>query len=180
MLAPSFQAFVIVKDQYTKNGKLYVDVQNPKTKTIRSVRWYSDSEYARAYGKKSLPTDSKEPGDGVDAAWEFYHNPEGSPGLQKAMGFSDGPILVIRGNRSNDESYLRASVARYAVGIGWYIASTDELPSDVPANFKFLLLGFNEFATKGTKENCYCSKKPSEVADILDAKAKAKEWITFD
>lgn len=53
MVAPSFQSMTIVSETYTKNGKLYIDVKNEKTGTIRSVRWYSDKEYARAYGNKS-------------------------------------------------------------------------------------------------------------------------------
>ena len=58
MVAPSFQAMTILSEPYTKNGKSYIDVRNEKTKTIRSVRWYDDKEYARAYGKatKATPT----------------------------------------------------------------------------------------------------------------------------
>ena len=45
-------------------------------------------------------------------------------------------ILVIRGNKAADEDWLRESVARYAVGIGWYIASTDIFPDDAPEHLR--------------------------------------------
>ena len=44
MVAPSFKDFPIVKEQYVKGGKYYVDVKNPKTGT--------DAEFAKNYGKK--------------------------------------------------------------------------------------------------------------------------------
>lgn len=49
--APSFQTMLIVSEIYLKNKKSYIDVKNEKTGTIRSVRWYSDTEYKRLYGK---------------------------------------------------------------------------------------------------------------------------------
>ena len=111
MVAPSFKDFPIVKEQYVKGGKYYVDVKNPKTGTVRSVRWYTDAEFAKNYGKKLE--------DGEDKGWD---------GLKHARGFDKGPILVIRGARSTDEEWLKHSCARYAVGIGWHIVSTDTFP----------------------------------------------------
>ena len=51
MVAPSFQTMTVVSEVYTKNGKEYIDVKNEKTGTVRSVRWYSEKEYQRTYGK---------------------------------------------------------------------------------------------------------------------------------
>lgn len=82
--------------------------------------------------------------------------------------FDQGPILVIRNNRPADEPWLRAS-AHYCIGIGWYIASTELFPKDPPVNLKYLLLGRKE----------YEGKTPVEVSNILDKKAKNKEWIDF-
>lgn len=54
MVAPSFQTYkVIVAEPFYKNGKLYITVEHPSTKNHRDVRWYSEKEYARAYGNKS-------------------------------------------------------------------------------------------------------------------------------
>lgn len=159
MVAPSFKDFPIVKEQYTKNGKYYVDVKNPKTGTIRSVRWYTDAEFTKNYGKKFE--------EGEDKGWD---------GLKHARGFDKGPILVIRGARSTDEEWLKSSCARYAVGIGWHIVSTDTFPADAPKHLKYLLLGWNEFRNGDDRH----MKKPNELAAILDKKAKNKEWIVIN
>lgn len=54
MVAPSFQTYkVIVAEPFLKDGKLYITVEHPNTKNHRDVRWYSEREYARAYGNKS-------------------------------------------------------------------------------------------------------------------------------
>lgn len=156
MVAPSFKDFPIVKEQYVKGGKYYVDVKNPKTGTVRSVRWYSDTEYAKNYGKK-LSNDN--------ANWNMKH----------ARGFDNGPILVIRNVRSTDEEWLKRSCARYAVGIGWYIVSTETFPADAPSHLKYLILGWDEF-----KVDDHHPKKPTELAAILDKKAKNKEWIKIN
>lgn len=155
MVAPSFKDFPIVKDQYVKGGKYYVDVKNPRTGNIRSVRWYSDAEYAKNYSKK-LSNDREN--------WN----------MKQARGFDEGPILAIRNIKSSDEEWLKNSCARYALGIGWHIISTDRLPADTPSHFKFLLLGWDEF-----KIDDHHAKKPTEVAAILDKKAKNKEWVNL-
>lgn len=98
---------------------------------------------------------------------------DGWDGLKHARGFDNGPILVIRGNKAADEDWLRASVARYAVGIGWYIASTDIFPDDAPEHLKYLLLGWDEFRDGDDRH----MKKPAELSTILDRKARAKEWV---
>lgn len=66
-----------------------------------------------------------------------------------------------------DEEWLKHSCARYAVGIGWHIVSTDTFPEDAP---KHLILGWDEFRNGDDRH----MKKP---AAILDKKAKNKEWI---
>lgn len=174
MVAPSFQSMPIVKEQYQKDGKWYVDVKNPSTGKVRSVRWYSSQEYAKAYANKST-TSKKEIGDGVDAAYDFYYTDEGHSGLKEAMGFSKGPILVIRNDKSYDQPYLESSIARYAVGIGWYIPSTETLPSDIPSHFKYLLLSWDEFKLDETH-----SKKPTVLAEFLRERASRQEYVRFE
>lgn len=155
-VAPSFSTMPIVRDAYIKNDKYYVDVRNPKTGTVRSVRWYSDKEYAKNYGSKI--TDDKR-----DEYGGFKH----------ARGFDNGPIIVIRNNKPTDEEWLGRSIARYAVGIGWYFVSTDTLPEDIPTHFKFLSLSWNEF--RGVDDNH--SKDPKVLSEILAEKAKRGGWL---
>lgn len=53
MVAPSFQTYkIVVAEPFTKDGRLYVTVEHPRTHNHRDVRWYTDREYARLYGKK--------------------------------------------------------------------------------------------------------------------------------
>lgn len=156
-VAPSFKDFPIVRTRYSKNGKDYVDVKNEKTGTIRSVRWYTDTEYAKAYGKKIDLTDN------------------GSKNMKRVRGFEKGPILVIRNARPDDEDWLKQSIARYAVGIGWHIVSTDELPADAPKHLQYILLGWGE-----ASRDEHHMKTPSELANIISTKAKRKEWLEFD
>ena len=76
---------------------------------------------------------------------------------------------------STDEEWLKTSCARYAVGIGWHIISTDIFPADAPAHFKYLLLSWDEF-----KADDRHAKKATELAEILNKKAKNKEWIKIN
>lgn len=158
MVAPSFKDFSIMKEQYIKNGKQYVDVKNPRTGTIRSVRWYTEVEFAKNYGKKLEENEDK--------GWN---------NLKHTRGFDKGPILVIRGTLSTDEEWLKTSCARYAVGIGWHIISTDTFPVDAPTHFKYLLLSWDEF-----KMDDRHAKKATKLAEILNKKAKNKEWIKIN
>lgn len=155
-LAPSFAEFERLSEPFFENGKYYMNVRNPRTGTERKARWYSDAEYAKTYGRK-LSLD-----DGFD-------------GLKHARGFDNGPILVIRGNCANDEEWLQASNARYAVGIGWYIVSTDTLPQDAPKHFKYLLLGWKEAIIDERH-----MKKPNDLNALLTEKARKKEWVNFN
>jgi hypothetical protein len=157
--APSFADFTRLSEPYIKNGKYYIDVQNPKTLTKRSVRFYDDAEYAKAYGKKeSGPLETR--------AWK---------NLRHARGFDNGPILVIRNIKPADEDWLKLSCARYAVGIGWHIVSTDTLPLDAPSHLKYLFLSWEEFRL-GDDEHI---KSPTELSKILEKKAKNHEFVRF-
>ena len=49
-VAPSFTDYIKVSDIYDKNGKKYIDVRNPRTGNVRSVRAYTDYEWEKAYG----------------------------------------------------------------------------------------------------------------------------------
>ena len=161
-VSPMFQKSYkqISNEPFYKNGKLYVTMQHLNTGNKRDARWYTDSEYAKAYGKK------------LD---ENIDPNETAESMKKCRGFSDGPILVIRHNRPSDEEWLRASVARYAVGIGWYICSTDTFPKDAPAHLKYLLLSWDEFWNSSTN----CPKKAGELVQILNEKAYSKLWINM-
>lgn len=122
LTAPSFQDFPRESEPYIKNGKQYVDVRNPKTGTLRSVRLYTEKEYKKAYPnvKVSAELDKKIKSDDLES-------------LKKARGFSAGPITLVS---TADEKFLSKSNARYATDVGWYIVSTEKVPTEVPDDWK--------------------------------------------
>lgn len=159
MVAPSFENYKRISNEpFLKNGKYYVTVEHPNTGNHRDVRWYNELEYAKAYGKKLVDVD------------------KGYDNLKSVRGFSKGPILVIRRNRPEDEEWLRSSIARFAVGIGWYIMSDTTFPEDAPKHFKYLLLGWNEFRDGDDRH----MKKPEVLAELLNQKAKNREWVNMN
>lgn len=161
-VSPMFQKNYkrISEEPFYKNGKLYVTMEHLNTGNRRDARWYSDAEYAKSYGTK------------VNDLEDTLHDEEH---MKKIRGFSNGPILVIRNNRPDDEDWLRDSVARYAVGIGWYIVSTDKFPDNAPSHFKYLLLGWNEFWDSKNNQ----MHTPTEVASLLSAKARNREYVNM-
>ena len=150
--APSFQNYTFLSEPFSKNGKMYITVHNPKTNHERDVRWYSDEEYSKQYAVKDATPD----------------HTKAFPGLKKARGFANGPILVVRGDKNEDEDWLRESPARYAMGIRWYFASDDALPSDVPANFNLIPLAWEEFRSGDDQH----MKAPEELSKIINQKER--------
>lgn len=154
--APSFKDFKRLSEPFCKNGKMYIKVEHPNTHNERDVRWYTDIEYAKNYGKQENTDD-------------------GFDNLKKVRGFEKGPILAVRGVKGPaDEEYLKRSTARYAVGIGWHFVSTDTVPHDAPTHFKYVVLGWNE-ARLGDDRHM---KTPNELATIINMKVRDNK--TFD
>ena len=130
--APSFKDFERVCEPYTKAGRLYVDVKHPNTGNVRSVRLYTEQEFAKAY-KQACATS------GSASAKRL-----GAVDLKKARGFSAGPITLIK---TKDEEFLSKSNARYACDIGWYFVSTEEIPA-LPSDAQTKLMTWEEFNGK--------------------------------
>ena len=130
--APSFKDFERVCEPYTKAGRLYVDVKHPNTGNVRSVRLYTEQEFAKAYKQACATSDSA-------SAKRL-----GAVDLKKARGFSAGPITLIK---TKDEEFLSKSNARYACDIGWYFVSTEEIPT-LPSDAQTKLMTWEEFNDK--------------------------------
>ena len=150
--APSFQNYTFLSEPFSKNGKMYITVRNPKTNHERDVRWYSDEEYSKQYAVKDATPD--------------YN--KAFPNLKKVRGFSEGPILVVRGNKNEDEDWLRESPARYAMGIRWYFASDDTLPTSIPAHLNLIPLAWEEFRSGDDQH----MKAPEELSKIINQKER--------
>ena len=107
-VAKSFQNFEIVKEPFEENGRMYVEVRNPKTSNIRKVRWYEEETRPAAEDKVVVKS------------------------MRKALGFENGYITIFKGDTYSHLEYFQLSVARYCNRWGWYICSTDEIPTDIP------------------------------------------------
>lgn len=157
LVAPSFESYEFIGEPFDKGGKQYIRARNPKTGNERDIRVYTEHEYAKAYPQKS-PKDKGAYG-----------------GLKHARGFDNGYVTIIKNNRSDDEQWLCQSCARYAVGMGWYIVSTDTIPEDAPKHFKYIRMTWEEFCDG---DDCHM-KSPEEISKIISKKVKAKEWVNI-
>ena len=118
-VAKSFQSYeILTPEPYIVSGRQYVRVRNPKTGTERQVRWYSESEYAKLY------PEAKE---NVIQVQDTYFKPQ-----KEVLGFQKGYITIFKGDTYSHLDWFRASIARYTRWWGWYIVSTEEIPTDLP------------------------------------------------
>lgn len=161
-VSPSFSSYrVLSKEPFIKGAKRYVIVENPKTGNTREVRFFSEAEYARTYGNKTIDTTKP------------------IANLKEKYGFTQGPILLIRNVHLSDESKLREfAKCSYETGLGWYVESTGVLPVDAPPHLKYLALAWRDFHDPSIGEDYI--RKPSQIAKIISQKIINKNWIEFN
>lgn len=116
MVAKSYQELEIIGDVFVSSGRQYVNVKLKSGKT-KTVRWYTDSEYRKMYPEAIAVNRSTDP----------YYKPQ-----KEVLGFTKGYITIFKGDTYSEIDWFRASIARYARWWGWYIISTEELPSGLP------------------------------------------------
>jgi hypothetical protein len=126
MVAPTFQTYKQIDEPYTKSGKLYINVEHPKTHNIRAVRWYSETEYAKAFG--SAPAASTAP-----KAMKKT--------LKEVLGFHpEGYITIFKGDVTPLQEWFELQpVFRYHKIFGWYVICTDTVPT-LPAGIEAVRL----------------------------------------
>ena len=115
-VAKSYQELEIVGDVFVSSGRQYVNVKL-KSGKLKTVRWYSDSEYRKMYPEVVA----------VDRSADPYYKPQ-----KEVLGFTKGYITIFKGDTYAEIDWFRASIARYARWWGWYIISTEEVPADLP------------------------------------------------
>lgn len=159
MVAKSFQTFTQICDPYEKNGRMYVDVINPSTGSKRSVRWYSDYEYAKLYPE--------------DAA----KRTENKPSSQKeALGFQKGYITIFKGDTySQLDWFHEKKECRYCVFWGWYVVSTEEVPTDIPESIEPITINWADVG----QENGYLKSETAikKHIDSLLYDPSPSNWI---
>lgn len=115
-VAKSYAGLKIEEGPYQVNGRMYCKVRQLNG-GIKQVRWYSEAEYKRMY-----------PG-------EIVHTPDAERKTQKdILGFEKGYVTIFKGDTYGNLEWFKRSIARYCRMWGWYIVSTDELPTDIPAS----------------------------------------------
>ena len=117
MVAKSFQAYIQECEPYLVKDKMYVNMRNPKTGNVKVCRWYSEKEYAKLYPEAKIQK--------VEST--FMNKTQ-----KEVLGFEKGYITIFKGDTYGELEWFRASNARFARGWGWYIISTEEIPSDLP------------------------------------------------
>lgn len=115
-VAKSYQSLEIVGDVFVSSGRQYVNVKL-KSGKLKTVRWYSDSEYRKMYPEVVA----------VDRSADPYYKPQ-----KEVLGFTKGYITIFKGDTYSEIDWFRASIARYARWWSWYIISTEEVPADLP------------------------------------------------
>ena len=129
-VAPSYQQnYDIIGEPFNKSGKLYIKIKHKNTHNVRDARWYSQEEYAKAYGGKSIEANKD----------------RGFAGLRLARGFRDDYITVIRGATYDDEYLNNDPCAYYETDVGWYYPSYYADPINLPPHLIPLKLTWDEF-----------------------------------
>lgn len=123
-VAKSYQSLEIIGDAFVSSGRQYVNVKL-KSGKLKPVRWYSDTEYRKMYPEAVTVNRSANP---------YYKS------QKEVLGFTKGYITIFKGDTYAEIDWFRASIARYARWWGWYIISTEEIPTDLPAGIEAIRL----------------------------------------
>lgn len=115
LVAKSYKDLPKEGDVFISGGKSYINVRL-KSGKIKAVRVYSETEYNKMYPELAVgrPADRK-------------FKPQ-----KEVLGFTKGYITIFKGDTYAALDWFRASNARYARFWGWYIISTEEIPTDLP------------------------------------------------
>lgn len=112
-VAPSYQKLEQVSEPFAANGKTYVNVKNQKTGSVRTVRWYSEKEYAKLY-----------PAAGNNKPADPYYKSQ-----KDLLGFEEkGYIIGLKGDTYPVKDYLKSNGAKYTRWWGWYFKCEEDIP----------------------------------------------------
>lgn len=127
-VAKTYQKYPIVCEPFIDKGRQYVNIN--KDGSLKTVRWYSEKEYASMYktSKKSVTPSVAAPE---------------KPIVKDVLGFKNGYITIFKTGKNNYDDYFTLTNARFATLWKWYIISTEELPDDLPDDVAPVRLEWN-------------------------------------
>lgn len=144
MVAKSYEALQQQGEPFVVKGRSYVNVIT-KTGAIKTVRWYTESEYRKMYPETAAPIAQV-------------------VNQKQIFGFTKGYITIFKGAIDDHQEWFKLSNARYATMWGWYVISTEEVPSDVPSDITPIKLMWDDVSVSAT------SLKPqAEIIKIVEA-----------
>lgn len=149
MVAKSYQGLPILGEPYTLSGKQYINVQLKSGKT-KSVRFYTEQEYEKLYGTKSVVPTSADP----------YFRPQ-----KDVLGFHEGYIYIFQNGMDEEDEYLKQSAARYCRWWGWCFPSEEPLPTDLPFNYNPIKLYWKDVG--GTDGCLYAEEVVHKAVDQI-------------
>ena len=127
MVAKTYQNYPQLGEPYLVNKRMYVDVKTPKG-DVKTVRWYTEKEYNKMYAASPVNVATNE-----------------TKGTQKdALGFQKGYITIFKGNVDLNQDWFETSIARYCRHWGWYIVSTESVPTDLPSGVAAVHLSWED------------------------------------
>lgn len=128
MVAPSYQSLPQIGEVFQSNKKSYIQVQM-KNGNVKTVRWYNDKEYQKAYPDKK---------DAVASSTV-------ASSQKTALGFDEGYITIFKGDTyPHLEWFQERKECRYTRYWGWYVVSTEQVPTDLPAGITAVRLLWEE------------------------------------
>lgn len=95
--------------------------------------------------------------------------------IKKTLGFEKGAITLFKGNTYSHLDWFRQSVAKYRKYCGWYIPSTEELPTDIPEDLKTVVLKWEDISANG--KDLLPDHIIKEVIDELLYDESDSEWV---
>lgn len=173
-VAKSYQNLKIVSDVFTSSGRQYVNVET-KTGAVKTVRWYSESAYAKMYNEP-IPVVNE-------------------VSQKDALGFKDGNITIFKGETYPHLEWFKQSPTRYCNWWGWYLPAGMSIPEDLPIDLTPISLswetvGMDNGNLKSDKDiesaisNLLYEKGESrfvgEVGDRLTLEVEIKRVIELD
>lgn len=129
LVAKSYENLEQVCEPYIMNGKEYVKVRM-KNGSIKQVRAYSEAEYRKYNPEVKIIKPAKSRRD--------------------ILGFGEaGYIWIFKGETYENLDWFHSSPCRYTRVWGWYLPSTEEMPSPLPANIEPIRLNWDDVSFEG-------------------------------